>query len=390
LLVTAAPSADQDKLVAQLILFLTQTIHHTLHSVIVDDDPKSTWEAIQALKPNNATRLEQLANEITSLTLSDTTASEYVSAHRAANTTFLSINPTHHYSNPQTYLQRILAGLKSSPHLAALILHHRNASQVSTTLINTIFTDIIGATPDTQPIAASTRQHRHSHPFNNSRRNHNNNNNNRNNRNNNITNNSMTRFGRGPGLQGVKYACMRCKKDNHTDAECSFKDSATSHIAHQVQVQVAAALAPYLPTYSEIKQSGDVEQYTTIPSRILLDSAASTTMAPDTPHHHRTARSHTLVTVANANTTRATATGPATLPTFPTPTTLDVLVVPGIRDTLLAASQVAKPSDILIQQDEVFIVPMSHRPLRKDIRAIGMLRNGAYEMHGPSPPTDNQ
>jgi hypothetical protein len=98
-ILTTAPTADQDNLAAQLILFLTQTIHHSLHSVISDDDPKSTWEAIQALKPNNSTRLEQLANEITSLTLSDTTASEYVSAHRAANTTFLSIDPTHHYSN---------------------------------------------------------------------------------------------------------------------------------------------------------------------------------------------------------------------------------------------------------------------------------------------------
>jgi hypothetical protein len=106
-------------------------------------------------------------------------------------------------------------------------------------------------------------------------------------------------------------------------------------------------------------------------------------MEPDTRDHHRTARSHTLVTVANANTTRATATGPAILPTFPTPTTLDVLVVPGIRDTLLAASQVAKTSDILIQQDEVGIVSKSPRPLRKDIPAIGMLRNGVYEMHVP-------
>jgi hypothetical protein len=193
----------------------------------------------------------------------------------------------------------------------------------------------------------------------------------------------MTRFGRGPGLQGVKYVCMRCRKDSSTDVECNFKDCAISHIAHQVQVQVAAALAPCLPTYSEIKQSGDVEQYTTIPSRILLDSAASTTMTPATRYHHRTARIHTLVTVANANTTRATATGPAALSTFPTPTTLDVLVVPGIRDTLLAASQVAKTSDILIQQDEVFIVPKSPRPLSEDIRARGMLRNGVYEMHVP-------
>jgi hypothetical protein len=129
--------------------------------------------------------------------------------------------------------------------------------------------------------------------------------------------------------------------------------------------------------------SGDVEQYTTIPSRILLDSAASTTMAPDTRHHHCTARSHALVTVAKSNTTRATATGPATLPTFQTPTTLDVLVVRGIRGRLLAASQFAKTSDILIQQDEVFIVPKPPRPLRKYIRALGMLRNGVYEMHVP-------
>jgi hypothetical protein len=45
---------------------------------------------------------------------------------------------------------------------------------------------------------------------------------------------------------------------------------------------------------------------------------------------------------------------------------------------LHAASQVAKTSDILIQQDKVFIVPNSPRPLRKDIRAIDMLRNGLY------------
>jgi hypothetical protein len=106
-------------------------------------------------------------------------------------------------------------------------------------------------------------------------------------------------------------------------------------------------------------------------------------MAPDTRLHHHTADSHTLVTVANANTTRTTATGPATLPTFQTPTTLDELVVPSIRDTLLAASQGAKTFDILIQQDEVFVVPKSPLPLRKDIRALGMIRNGVYKMHVP-------
>jgi hypothetical protein len=36
-----------------------------------------------------------------------------------------------------------------------------------------------------------------------------------------------------------------------------------------------------------------------------------------------------------------------------------------------------------MQQDEVFIVPKSPRPFRNDIRVIGMLRNGVYEMHVP-------
>jgi hypothetical protein len=100
----------------------------------------------------------------------------------------------------------------------------------------------------------STRPHHHNHPYNHSRSNPNKDN--RNNRNNSITNNSittksMTRFGHGPGLRGVKYACMLCKKDNHTDTDCSNKDRATSHIAHQVQVQAAEVLAPYLPTHAK-------------------------------------------------------------------------------------------------------------------------------------------
>jgi hypothetical protein len=107
-------------------------------------------------------------------------------------------------------------------------------------------------------------------------------------------------------------------------------------------------------------------------------------MAPKIRHHHRTALSRTLITVANANTTRATATVPATLPKFPTTTTLEVLVGPGIRDTLLAASQVAKSPDILIQQDDVFIIPKAPRPHRDSERALGTLRNGVYEMQVPA------
>jgi hypothetical protein len=159
-LLTTPPTDEQATTVAQLILFLTQTIHHTLHSVIVDDDPIQTWAAIQALKPNNAARLEHLANNINSMSLADTTASEYVTAHRAANTTSLSIDPAHRYSQPHTYLQRVLAGLKSSPNMSALILHYRNMREITTTTINTIFTDIVDATPDLNHIASSTRHAR--------------------------------------------------------------------------------------------------------------------------------------------------------------------------------------------------------------------------------------
>jgi hypothetical protein len=49
---------------------------------------------------------------------------------------------------------------------------------------------------------------------------------------NNYRKNNGNRFRRGPGLPGVKYVCMRCKKGNHTDDVCSFENSATSHIAH--------------------------------------------------------------------------------------------------------------------------------------------------------------
>jgi hypothetical protein len=119
-------------------LFLTQTIHHTLHSVIIDDDRVQTWAAFQALKPNNAARLEQLANNINSISLADTTASEYVTPDRAANTTFLSIDPSHHNSQRLTYLQRVFAGLKLSPSMPALILHYRNIQDVTTTTVNTI------------------------------------------------------------------------------------------------------------------------------------------------------------------------------------------------------------------------------------------------------------
>jgi hypothetical protein len=103
-------------------------------------------------------------------------------------------------------------------------------------------------------------------------------------------------------------------------------------------------------------------------------------MTPDARYHQNTVKSQTLVTVANPNTTPATACGPATIPTTPRLSTLDVLVVPGIRDTQLAASQVTKSSDILIQENNIFIIPQGPQPLPLRILARGQLRNGVYEM----------
>jgi hypothetical protein len=185
-------------------------------------------------------------------------------------------------------------------------------------------------------------------------------------------------YGREHGLPGVDYACTICKQNNHITAKCS-KNKNQAHIAHQVEVQVAAALAPFVTAYSPVNPSA-VEEYTTAPSRMLLDSAASTTMTPDASYHHSAIKSQTLITVAKASTTPATARGPATLPTTPRPATLDVLVVPGIRETLLAASQVTKSSDILIQENNIYIIPQGPQPLPGRILAHGLLRNGVYEM----------
>jgi hypothetical protein len=78
--------------------------------------------------------------------------------------------------------------------MSALILHYRNIKAVTTTTINTIYTDIIDATPDTNHIASSNRHAR------------------------NVTNQPRTRqpqhprngrnnYGSERGLPGVEYAC---------------------------------------------------------------------------------------------------------------------------------------------------------------------------------------
>jgi hypothetical protein len=56
-------------------------------------------------------------------------------------------------------------------------------------------------------------------------------------------------------------------------AKCS-KNKNQAHIAHQAEMQVAAALAPFVTAYTPVNPSA-VEEYTTAPSGILLDSAAS-------------------------------------------------------------------------------------------------------------------
>jgi hypothetical protein len=190
--------------------------------------------------------------------------------------------------------------------------------------------------------------------------------------------NGHNNYGRERGSPGVEYACTICWQDNHTTAKCS-NNTNQAHIAHQVQVQVAAALAPFVTACPSVNPSA-VDEHTAAPSRILLDSAASTTMAPDSRYHHSITRSSAMVTVANSSTTPATASVPDTLPNIPQSTKLGVLVVPGIQDTLLAASEVTMSSEILIQKDKVFTIPHGPQPSSDRTRPRGHQRNGVYDI----------
>jgi hypothetical protein len=241
--------------------------------------------------------------------------------------------------------------------MSALILHYRHLQDVISTTINTIYTEVIDAAPDINHIASSTRHacnitnllraHHPQHPI-----------------------NGLNNYGRDRGLPSVEHACTICRQDNHTTAKCS-KNRNQTHIAHQVQVQVAAALAPFV-TIPSINPSAN-DEYNAALSRMLLDSGSSTTMAPDKRYHYSTTRSSTMVTVANLNTTPTTASGPSLVRTIPQSTTVDVLAVPGIQDTILAASQVTKSSDILKQKDKVFIIPHGPHPSTGKIHARGHL-----------------
>jgi hypothetical protein len=113
-------------------------------------------------------------------------------------------------------------------------------------------------------------------------------------------------------------------------------------------MQVTAALAPPLPFQTVIWNSYVVDQYITITSAFY-----STQLRP-----HQWHPTHATI--------------------------LEVLVVSGMRDALLAASTVAKSSNILIQADEFIIIRKTPRPRRDRKRALDKLKNGVYDMQVPA------
>jgi hypothetical protein len=92
------------------------------------------------------------------------------------------------------------------------------------------------------------------------------------------------------------------------------------------------------------------------------------------PHicFHRTVRhTTTAVTTANGDKTRATGVGEAMFPVVSHGIVLQSLVVPRLRAGLIAAGQVAKEHDIIIQKRFMFVVPRGPPPATKLIHARG-------------------
>jgi hypothetical protein len=101
----------------------------------------------------------------------------------------------------------VLAGLKTSPNISALILDYRNIQDITAT-VNAICTDIIDATHDKILSGSSTRHVR------------------------NITKQLRARqpqhyrssriiYVRERDFPGVEHACTGCRQDNHTTGKCS-------------------------------------------------------------------------------------------------------------------------------------------------------------------------
>jgi hypothetical protein len=85
-------------------------------------------------------------------------------------------------------------------------------------------------------------------------------------------------------------------------------------------------------------------------------------MMPHTRFHRTVRHTTTAVTTANGDSTRATVVGKAMFPVVGHGIALQSLVAPGLHAGLIAAGQVAKQHDILIQKRHMFVVPRGPPP----------------------------
>jgi hypothetical protein len=382
-------------LARQFIIFLSQTTDPSLKCCINSDDTAGSLAALKDLHPSTAQAIEDAAEVINSLRLVDVDVAAYTAAHRAAHTQLGAISATHHHSQVSIHLRRIMKGVEGIPELAAVVLQYGNNDAPTADSVTALFADIRRFAP--------------SH----------------------ITANNV----RSP--DGYDDACAVCDRRGHNARDYRtrallFKDGRLNHAAiailrdavdedrryggraprgnrggrgrsrHRHRSAANAAQAQGADDNSGIAGLTALFQQLAHPvnadaaqasrsdseynnSRMLFDTGASTTMTPTSRRHIALHPTRATVTMADGSTTRATSAGPAIFPTGASSLRLPALVVPGLRNTLIAASDVARHHDVLIQQRHMYIVPRGKRPVPSQIQACGTLHNGTYALDEPSP-----
>jgi hypothetical protein len=96
---------------------------------------------------------------------------------------------------------------------------------------------------------------------------------------------------------------------------------------------------------------------------------------------------NTAVTMANGDSTRAIGVGEAMIPVVGHGIALQSLLVPGLRAGLIAAGQVAKQHDILIQKQHMFVVPRGPPSATKLIHSRGTKVRRVYRLDIAQPHT---
>lgn len=161
-----------------------------------------THEAFAALKrlvPSDARAFEDLMIKSADIHIKDcSSAAEFVTTSRNVHQTFISMYPEHHYSQPLTFLYRILRGVSGVPELSAARLKYSAIKQVDQNTILDVYRDIQDSwqTPD-RPQAFAEQG-------------------------------SRTNVRHGPGSNagnfqhGVDYSCMLYRRNDHSSQECEL------------------------------------------------------------------------------------------------------------------------------------------------------------------------